>query len=158
MIPTEEMVDPDQESPEATSKGKTPAQPKPTLQERINARVAPAAQVTTSAKVPATQTPPQAQTAPAPVPKAAPAPADPVPPVLEYLAREREALRVVREITKAENNAIWKAQVKALTEAGLAPAKGLTEYTKQEAEKLISDMYARFDPKGTVLKDEGKIA
>lgn len=82
-------------------------------------------------------------------------PADPVPPVLEYLAKEREALRVVRECAKAENNAIWKAQVKALTDAGLIPAKPLADFTQTEAGKMVTLMYDRFDPKGVALKDDG---
>lgn len=141
MIPTEEMVDPDSETHEVTSKAQTPAAPKAAKQERIASK--PMAQVTQAATVPPTpsqQTPPPA----------------PISPVLEYLAKEREALRVVREISKAENNALWKAQVKVLTDAKLAPAKPLTEYTQQEAESLVGAMYARFAPKGTVLKDDGK--
>lgn len=135
MIPTEEMVDPDAETHEVVGKAQVPAAPKAAQQERIAAKAT--AQVTQTAKIP---------------------PADPVPPVLEYLAKEREALRVVREVEKAENNAIWKAQVAALTEAGLAPNKPLTEYTQKEAETLIANMYGRFAPKGTVLKDDGKPA
>lgn len=132
MIPTEEMVDPDSECHEV--KGKT------ALGKVQPVQVAPKpAQVTQTAKMPTPR-------------------ADPVPPVLEYLAKEREALRVVREITKAENNAIWKAQVAALTEAKRTPAKPLTEYTQKEAENLIARMYSDFTPKGTVLKDDGKIA
>lgn len=141
MIPTEEMVDPDAETHEVTSKAQTPAAPKAAKQERIASK--PTAQVTLSATVPPTpaqQTPPPA----------------PVSPVLEYLAKEREALRIVREISKAENNAIWKAQVMALTDAKLAPAKPLSEYTQHEAESLVGAMYAKFTPKGTVLKDDGK--
>ena len=137
MIPTEEMVDPDSETHEVTSKAQTPAAPKSAQQERIAARKDKPAQVTVTngEKVP---------------------PADPVPPVLTYLAKEREALRVVREISKAENNAIWSAQIKALTDAKLVPEKPLTDYTQQEAENLIAAMYKRFAPKGTVLKDDGK--
>lgn len=145
MIPTEEMVDPDAETHEVTSKAQTPATPRAAQQERIAARstAQQKAEVTQAATVPPTpaqQTPPPA----------------PVSPVLEYLAKEREALRVVREISRAENNAIWKAQIKALTDAKLAPAKPLTEYTQQEAESLVGAMYAKFTPKGTVLKDDGK--
>ena len=135
MIPTEEMVDPDAETHEVTSKAQTPAAPKAAQQERIGTKPT-KAEVTTAATVPPTT------------------PAAPVSPILEYLAKEREALRVIREIGKAENNAIWKAQVKALTDAKLAPAKPLTEFTQQEAENLIDAMYKRFDPKGTVLKDD----
>ena len=141
MIPTEEMIDPDTESPEATSKAQKPTAPKAAQQERIVARTP--ATVTQAATVPPTT----AQKTP---------PADPIPPVLEYLAKEREALRVVREISKAENNAIWKAQVAALTEAKVVPAKPLAEFTQTEAEQLIGAMYTRFTPKGTVLNDAGK--
>ena len=136
MIPTEEMVDPDAETHEVTSRAQTPATPRAAQQEKIAAQKP--ANVTTVATLPQQTTP------------------QPVSPVLEYLAKEREALRVVREIGKAENNAIWKAQVAALTEANLAPAKPLTEYTQQEAEFLIDAMYKNFAPKGTVLKDDGK--
>lgn len=83
-------------------------------------------------------------------------PPDTVPPVLEYLAKERESLRVTREVSKAENNAIWKAQISALTAAGLAPDKPLTAFTMDEAKALIEAMYANFTPTGTVLKDESK--
>jgi hypothetical protein len=139
MIPTEEMIDPDSETHEITSKAQKPAAPKAAQQERIGARKP--VQIATAATVP--------QITP---------PADPVPPVLEYLAKEREALRVVREIGKPENNAIWKAQIKALGDAKMIPAKPLAEYTQSEAEALISAMYTHFDPKGTVLKDDGKSA
>ena len=138
MIPTEEMVDPDAEVHEVAPKGAKAAIKAPPRQDKP-AQVT----VTSGAKVPPVQTPP---------------PADPVPPVLTYLAKEREALRVVREITKAENNAIWSAQIKALTEAKLVPEKPLTDYTQQEAENLIAAMYKRFAPKGTVLKDDSKPA
>lgn len=135
MIPTEEMIDPDSETHNVAPKAA-----KPKTEEKPK-QAAAKVQVTTTAQIP--------QTAP---------PADPVPPVLEYLAREREALRVVREIGKAENNAIWKAQVAELTRAKLCPAKPLMEFTQAEAETLIANMYARFDPKGTVLKDDGQPA
>lgn len=141
MIPTEEMVDPDAETHEVTSRAQTPAAPKAAQQERIATRRDAPAQVTTAAKVP--------QNTP---------PADPVPPVLEYLAKEREALRVVREISKAENNAIWKAQVAALTDAKLIPAKPLAEFTQKEATDMVEAMYKNFAPKGTVLKNDGKTA
>lgn len=139
MIPTEELVDPDAEVHEVAPKTakSAPKQAAPIRQDKP-------AQVTKAATVPAVQ---PAQQTPPPAP---------VSPVLEYLAREREALRVVREISKAENNAIWKAQVKALTDAKLAPAKPLTEFTQQEAESLVAAMYKNFAPKGTVLKDDGK--
>lgn len=136
-IPTAEMVDPDEESHEVAPKT---AKNAPKQAQQTPARENTPAQVTTAATVP--QNPP----------------ADPVPPVLEYLAKEREALRVVREVTKAENNAIWKAQVAALLNAGMIPNKALSEYTMQEAEEMVSAMYKNFAPKGTVLKDDGKSA
>jgi hypothetical protein len=143
MIPTEEMVDPDAEVHEVAPKGAKSA-PKQATPPTAKPNTPPAkqtAQVTQAASVPLTpaqQTPPPA----------------PVSPVLEYLAKEREALRVVREITKAENNAIWKAQVAALMAAGLAPDKPYQEYTQAEAEALIGAMYSKFTPRGTVLKDD----
>ena len=76
--------------------------------------------------------------------------------MLAYLANERETLRKVRELGKAENNALWNAQVKALQDAGLAPKKPLGEFTQQEAESLVACMYANFAPTGTVLKNDGK--
>ena len=129
MIPTEEMAqaDPDRESHDVDPKDEEPPQNPP-----VN-RDAPT-DVTTSDKLP---------------------PADPVPPVLAYLANERETLRKVREIGKAENNAIWKAQVKALTDAGMIPNKPLAEFTQGEAEDLVACMYANFDPTGTVVKNAG---
>ena len=153
MIPTEEMIDPDQETHEVTSKGQTPAAPQAAKGEQMIKRPA---QVTQAAKVP--QVAPQIPVAQNPPQSVLIPPADPIPPVLAYLAKEREALRVVREISKPENNALWKAQVTALVGAKLAPDKALAEYTQTEAEHLIADMYARFDPKGTVLKDAGDVA
>lgn len=143
MIPTEELCDPDAETHEVAPKtAKNAMKPAPAVN-----RNAPA-QVTTAAKVPTISA--QAVTDATP--------AAPASPVLEYLAKEREALRVVREIGKAENNAIWRAQVQALTVAKLVPAKPLTEYTQSEAEYLVAAMYKNFSPKGTVLKDDGKPA
>ena len=136
MIPTEEMVDPDAEVHEVAPKAKQAAKPA--------AKPAPAKQ-----DAPATVT--VAQTVPQVT-----APAKPVNPVLEYMVNERETLRKVRELPKAENNALWNAQVKALQDAKLAPAKPLTEYTQQEAESLVAAMYANFAPTGTVLKGDGK--
>ena len=136
MIPTEEMVDPDAEVHEVAPRNAQPparqAQPAPAKQD-----------------APATVT--VAATVPQPAQPAAPAS-----PVLAYLANERETLRKARGLQKAENNALWNAQVKALQDAKLAPAKPLTEYTQQEAESLVAGMYANFTPTGTVLKDDGQ--
>ena len=81
---------------------------------------------------------------------------EPVPPVLAYLANERETLRKVRELTKAENNTLWNLQVKALQDAGKAPKKPLAEFTQDEATALVQMMYTQFTPTGTVLKGDGK--
>ena len=107
------------------------------------------ANVTTVAKVPA-QDAPQAREN---------APSAPASPVLEYLARERENLRIARENTKAENNALWKKQVEVLSANKLIPAKPLADFTMAEAQTMIQLMYTRFAPNGTELKpDDGKIA
>lgn len=138
-IPTEEMIDPDAEVHEVMPKNATKQAQKPVpAPEKVNTP----AQVTQAAKLPAEAV--------------KTVPSDPVPPVLEYLAKERESLRVARNITKAENNALWKAQVKALTDAKRIPAKPLAEFTQQEAESLVGAMYKDFTPTGTVLKDAGK--
>ena len=101
---------------------------------------------------------PKRKDPPAKVEQAKVIPADPVNPVLEYLARERETLRKVREIQKAENNAIWNAQIKAMTAAGMIPNKPLSEFTQEEAAHMVAGMYANFDPLGTVLKNDGETA
>lgn len=86
-------------------------------------------------------------------------PADPIPPVLEFMAKEREALRVVREIDKVQNNALWNAQVKALKDAGMIPNKPLAEFTQEEATEMVTAMYKNFDPHGTSLKiNDGETA
>ena len=140
-IPTEEMVDPDAEVHEVMPKNATKTGEKPAT---APANVNTPAQVTQAAKLPENAGKPVAQEQPA------------ANPVLQYLAKEREALRVVRNISKAENNAIWKAQVAALQKAKLSPDKPLAEFTQQEAEYLVGAMYANFTPTGTVLKDDGK--
>jgi hypothetical protein len=101
---------------------------------------------------------PVKQDAPAKVTQVATIPADPAPPVLEFLAGERETLRKVREMTKANNNALWNLQIKALQDAGLAPVKPLAEFTQEEAKALVQAMYSNFAPTGTVLKNDGKTA
>lgn len=83
-------------------------------------------------------------------------PADPVSPVLEFLAKEREALRIMREMDKKENDALWSAQVKALQNGGIIPKKPLAEFTLEEAGCLVSAMYSNFPPKGAVMKNDGK--
>jgi hypothetical protein len=110
---------------------------------------------TPAPKAPEPKTPAPAKV-PATVTTAAKVPADPVPPVLEYLAKEREAFRIQRDISKAENNAIWKSQVAALTAAKMIPDKPLAEFTQHEAEDMIAAMYASFNTSGTVLINDRK--
>ena len=155
-IPTEEMVDPDAECHEVTPRNQTKTCEKPAPAPAKANTPTPAAQ---AAKLPENREKTASVTTTDKVPPVAQAqPAEPVNPVLQYLAKEREALRVVRNVGKAENNAIWKAQVKALQDAKLAPVKPLAEFTQQEAEYLVGAMYANFTPTGTVLKDDGKTA
>ena len=126
MIPTEDVIDPDEESHEVIPKtAKTAANPAPAVVTKVSS-------------------------VPAPV-KAEEPPKTPANPVLDFLAEQREALRVMREIEKPENNAIWKAQIAALTDAKLIPAKPLTEFTKEEAEAMVKLMFSRFTQKGTEL-------
>lgn len=130
MIPTEDMAqdDPDKESFEVTSAAMQPAKP---------------AQAKKAA-------------APAEVQKQKQLPSGN--PVKDYLAKELEALRVVREVSAPENIVIWKAQVKALTDKGIIPNKPTADFTMEEAKHLVECMYALFEPKGMVLKDEGPVA
>ena len=99
-----------------------------------------------------------AKSVPAVVEQVKTIPADPVNPVLEYLAKERESLRTLRGVEKAENNTIWKKQIAALTEAKLIPNKPLADFSQKEAEEMIKAMYKNFTPTGTVLKDDGETA
>ena len=142
-IPTEEMVDPDGEThdvmPRNASKQGEKAAPTPA---RTNTPT-PAAQAVKATVSVTDKVPPMAN-------------AEPANPVLQYLAKEREQLRVARNVEKAQNNAIWKAQVSALTAAKLCPDKPLSEFTRQEAEMLIGAMYNNFTPTGTVLKNDGQ--
>lgn len=86
-------------------------------------------------------------------------PADPVPPVLEYLAKQREELMIARKVSKPENAAIWKKQVEVLKGAGLVPNKALSEFTMDEAQTMVNLMYAKFTQTGTeLLTDDGQTA
>lgn len=131
MIPTEEMAhdDPDRESFEITDV--TPARPTPPAATNPTAPAQPAKK-DPPAQVEKTQALPPAQTTP------------PVNPVLEYIAREREALRVVREMSKPEHNALFKKQYDALVAGGVIPAKKYEEMTQAEAELMIDAMYKNF--------------
>ena len=77
-------------------------------------------------------------------------------PVLVFLANERETLRKVRGMTKAENNTLWNAQIKVLQDGGIIPKKPVADYTQEEAAHMVQAMYKNFTPTGTVLKDDGK--
>jgi hypothetical protein len=143
MIPTEELVDPDGETHDVMPRNASKQGVKPSATTAMTNAPTTAAQAVKPASVTVTdKVPPMAQ--------------EPANPVLQYLAKEREQLRVARNVEKAQNNAIWKAQVAALTAAKLCPDKPLAEFTRQEAEMLIGAMYNNFTPTGTVLKDDGK--
>lgn len=103
---------------------------------------------------------PKRQDAPATVEKAATLPQEaPANPVLDYMGKEREALRKARAIDKAENNAIWTKQVEILRINGFIPDKALSTYTQKEAEQMVALMYTKFAPKGVELKaDDGNVA
>jgi len=147
MIPTEDMIDPDSESHDVD--------PKKALEYAYSPTGAGAAaqilkqQERSKAPQEEPETPPPAKPDPKQVEKTDKMPTSPV---LEYLAKERESLRVVREVTAAENNVIWKKQIAALIAAKLAPDKKLSDYTPAEAESLVAAMYANFDPHGVELK------
>ena len=86
------------------------------------------------------------------VSKGATVPAADINPVMAYLATARKELQEVRQVSPERNKELWNAQIVALIKAGLAPDKKLSEYTMEEAIKLIADMYQRFDPEGTEVK------
>ena len=149
MIPTEEMVDPDQESHDVTSGAKKPNEPKQTKQENVTGSAG------SRENAPATVE--KVNSLPEPKP-AQNTPKTPAETVLEYLAKEREDLRVARGINKAENSALWTKQIEVLTANKYIPNKKLSEFSMKEAQALINYMYSLFDPKGTVLKNEGATA
>ena len=74
-------------------------------------------------------------------------------PVQTYLANEKKNLQKARQISPEENAELFTKQLAILRSNGLAPNKGLSAYTMNEAQTLISDMYTRFNPTGTELKD-----
>ena len=80
-------------------------------------------------------------------------------PVLVYLANERKNLQAAREISEAENAAIWKKQIDVMKEAGLIPNKALSTFTMAEAETMVQFMFTKFEPTGTELRaDDGETA
>ena len=130
MIPTEEMVDPDRETHEVTSGAIMPEAPKQV--EQTNVR----------------------QDAPAKVEQAQALPG--ANPVTVYLGNEKKNLQKARQISPEENAELWVKQLAILRQNGLVPAKALSAYTMQEAERLISLMYTRFMPTGTELKPDDR--
>lgn len=133
MIPTEETaVDPDAESHEVA----------PKIPAKTAANTAPV-EVNKVSSVPAVPAPEKPQE---PAKKT----------VLEYLAAEQEELRKRRGLEKPENAALWKAQIAALRDAGLISKNALSTFSQAEAENMVSLMYSRFDPTGTVLKNAGE--
>ena len=139
MIPTEEMVDPDGESHETAPGSKAPDKPKGTQQERIG----------TPKNTPASADVSKVNGVPAPAQNA---PKTTGNPVLDYLAAQRDELRVARRISKAENNALWNKQISVLVANGIIDNKAFSEFTMDEAVALVNYMYSLFDPTGTELK------
>lgn len=74
-------------------------------------------------------------------------------PVVQYIAKEREQMRITREMNKPEHNALFKEQYEALVKGGVIPAKKYEEMTQAEAETMIDAMYRNFtSPTSTELK------
>ena len=73
-------------------------------------------------------------------------------PEMVYLLKMMKQLREDRGISAAENKELFNAQKAALVEAGLAPNKGIQEYSLQELEALIDAMYKNFAPTGTAVQ------
>ena len=74
-------------------------------------------------------------------------------PVATYLANEKKNLQKARQISAEDNAELFTKQLAILRSNGLAPNKGLSAYTMDEAQALIANMYTRFNPTGTELKD-----
>lgn len=73
-------------------------------------------------------------------------------PVEVFLKDAMRTLREARGISAQANNKLFAEQKAALVKAGLAPDKGLAEYTMDEAKALIEGMYKNFAPEGTEVK------
>lgn len=73
-------------------------------------------------------------------------------PVKTFLLSQMKNLREIRKISAAENNKLFKTQMKALIDAGMAPNKKLDDYTIDEAKALIMNMFEKFEPEGTEIK------
>ena len=69
--------------------------------------------------------------------------------VTKWLAEKREEMRKERGLTAQANGKIFTDQKAALVKAGLAPDKGLSLYTMDEAKALIDAMYKNFTETGT---------
>ena len=130
MIPTEEMIDPDKETYEVTSGAIKPEKPKQVQQQKIGSKQDAPAQVQTANTLP-----------------------KPDNPIQTYLANEKKNLQKARQISPEENAELFTKQLAILRSNGLAPNKGLSAYTMEEAQDLIGKMYTRFNPTGTELKD-----
>jgi len=144
MIPTEEMVDPDQESHDVTSGAKEPEQPKQTKQENIGStnRQTPPADVSKTNSVPPVNKEQKTGN-----------------PVIDYLVAEKKALMEARHIDAAQNTAIWNKQIEVLREKGMISDKKLSSFTMKEAKELVNYMYSLFDPTGTEMRNvDGEIA
>ena len=84
-------------------------------------------------------------------PEAVKKPVEPSP-VTVYLLGATKELREARGISPSQNNKLFSEQFAVLIDEGLAPNKGLAEYTMEEAKALISAMWEKFGPEGTEIK------
>lgn len=116
------------EKPDDEPEGETPMQNTGTAP---TARTAPKAEIETGNAVPAPEE---------------------ITPVKAFLMKELKGLREARQLSPKENNELFQKQMTALIQAGLAPDKKLEEYSLPEAETLIKNMYEKFAPKGTEIK------
>ena len=73
-------------------------------------------------------------------------------PVKTFLLSQMKNLREIRKISAAENNKLFKTQMKVLIDAGMSPNKKLDDYTMDEAKALITNMFEKFEPEGTEIK------
>ena len=135
------MIDDAKDSDDDSLSPQNPAnQPEPQKKpQTVPQAVKPAPIVTTVQQVPQVPQPEAVQVAPNPV--------------SVYLSKANKELREMRGISCAENNKLFRTQMKALIDKGLTPDKAPGDYTMDEAINLIDLMYKKFDPTGTVVKE-----
>lgn len=73
-------------------------------------------------------------------------------PEVEYLLKSMKEFREARGLTAEQNKELFTKQKAALVAAGLAPDKGVQEYTLDELHALVDSMWKCFTPTGTEVK------